>query len=315
YLRVELSSHLAFALNRLGRASEAEAVLTPLVASLRGDDTAERVLLIDALATLSMALSSQGRHDQAIQTQSEALGVAEKVYGKDNPSISEYTNSLARAYGSADRLPEAVVAMERTVALDRLRSKDAQEPNPELASSLCNLAALRIRQGRESEARASLQEAITTAERASFDIELGRSLYWSALAHLLSGNHAQASIDLARMQRTLAPTHASNDDLVLRGRSLAVAIAYVEYGAQATTDEMCAEIANIDTLIKKNPKSTAADVRFANFLQIMCKQRNALELGNAERTELHASETALGSYHARIAQLIQTSWAHPARAR
>ncbi|MEO5559653.1 MAG: serine/threonine-protein kinase [Dokdonella sp.] len=311
YLRVELSSHLAFALNRLGRAAEAEAVLTPLVASLRGDDTAERVLLIDALGTLSMALSSQGRHDPAIQTQSEALDVAEKVYGKDNPLISEYTNSLARAYSGAGRLSDAVVAMERTVALDRLRSKDAQEPNPDLASSLCNLAALRIRQGRENDARASLDEAIATAERASFDIELGRSLYWSALAHLLSGNTAQARLDIARMQRALAPTHAKNDDLMLRGRSLAVAIAYVEQGSRAATDETCAEVANIDTLISKNPKSAATDVDFAKFLQLVCKQRTTHETGDAQLGELQASTSALASYHARIAQMIQTSRAHP----
>ncbi|MEO7324515.1 MAG: serine/threonine-protein kinase [Dokdonella sp.] len=307
YLRVELSSHLAFALNRLGRAAEAEAVLTPLVASLRGDDTAERVLLIDALGTLSMALSSQGRHDPAIQIQSEALDVAQSVYGKDNPSISEFTNSLARAYSAAERLPEAVVAMERTVALDRLRIKDAQGPNPELASSLCNLAALRIRQGRESDARQSLDEAIATAERAGFDIELGRSLYWSALAHLLAGNTAQARLDIARMQETLAPTHAKDDDLMLRGRSLAVAIAYVEKGSSAATDETCAEVANIDTLIVKNPKSLAGDIRFAKFLRFTCRQHTTHEAGDARLSEFPVSESALGGYHARIARMIQTS--------
>ncbi|HEU4665548.1 MAG TPA: serine/threonine-protein kinase, partial [Dokdonella sp.] len=185
YLRVELASHLAFALNRLDRPAEAERVLAPWLAELRHDDDTERVLLVDTLGTLSSSLGALGRHDEAIAMQREAVGVAEKLYGRDDPTVAESYNTLARTLSGAGRLDDAVVAMQRAVDLDR--GNEAGGKNPELASALCNLGVLLIKQERYDDARARLDEAIAVAQRADFDADLGRSLWWRAVVHLVAG--------------------------------------------------------------------------------------------------------------------------------
>ncbi|HEY6943203.1 serine/threonine-protein kinase, partial [Dokdonella sp.] len=210
YLRVELASHLAFALNRLDRPAEAERVLAPWLAELRHDDDTERVLLVDTLGTLSSSLGALGRHDEAVAMQREAVDVAEKLYGRDDPTVAESLNTLARTLSGAGRLDEAVAAMQRAVALDR--GNEAGGKNPELASALCNLAVLLIKQERYEDARANLDEAIAVAQRADFDADLGRSLWWRAVVHLAAGRAPAALDDVRRMRDVLAPSHAPGDE-------------------------------------------------------------------------------------------------------
>ena len=304
YLRVELSSHLAFALNRLGRPAEAEAVLVPIVASLRGDDDAERVLLLDALGTLSSALGDQGRHDEAIAMQREAVDVAEKLYGKDNPVITDSLNTLARTLNNAGRLPEAITVMERTVTLDRLNAVDGK--NPQLASALCNLAVLEIKQERDDEAMKHLDEAIAVAAQASFDVDLARSLYWRATLNLIAGRLVRAHEDQSRMAAVLAPMHQPSEGVMLRGRSLALAIMFAEGGPEAATRSTCAEASTINEAFA--PKPDGADARFAGFLHELCEQAASAEPVTATLQRLDARHAAPTAHHLRIAHAINASW-------
>jgi serine/threonine-protein kinase len=311
YLRVELSSHLAFAFNRLGRPDEAEAVLVPIVASLRGDDDAERVLLLDALGTLSSALGDQGRHDEAIAMQREAVDVAEKLYGKENPAITDSLNTLARALNSAGRLPEAIEVMERTVALDRLNAVNGK--NPQLASSLCNLAVLEIKQERDDEAMERLDEAVAVAAQAGFDVDLARSLYWRATVNLIAGHPAGAHDDQSRMAAVLAPMHEPSEGVMLRGRALALAITFVEGGPAAATASACAEAATISAAF--GPKPADPDARFAGFLQELCGQPASPDAVTATLQRLDARHVAPTAHHLRIARAINVSWSRKAAER
>jgi len=307
YLRVELASHLAFALNRLGRPAEAEAVLAPVARSLRSDDDAERVLLLDALGTLSSAVGDQGRHDEAVAMQREAVDVAEKLYGKDNPAITDPLNTLARTLGNAGRLPEAIAVMERTVALDRLNVVDGKAP--ELASSLCNLAVLQLKQERDDDALKHLDEAIAVAERAQFDVEIGRCLFWRATVYLIAGRYAQARADQSRMTTLLAPTHSPADGAMLRGRSLALAIPLAERGSAAADDAACTEAAAVDEAFARTPQAGNADARFAGFLRELCADRTAPEpVANALR-RLEARGVAPTAHYLRIARRIEAALA------
>ncbi|WP_395681330.1 protein kinase domain-containing protein [Dokdonella sp.] len=304
YLRVELSSHLAFAFNRLGRPAEAEAVLVPVVASLRGDDDAERVLLLDALGTLSSALGDQGRHDEAIAMQREAVDVAEKLYGKDNPVITDSLNTLARTLNSAGRLPEAIEVMERTVMLDRLNAVNGK--NPQLASSLCNLAVLEIKRERDDEAMERLDEAIAVAAQAGFDVDLARSLYWRATLNLVAGRPARAHDDQSRMAALLAPMHEPSEGVILRGRALALAITFVEGGPAAATTSACTEAATISEAFGSKPADP--DARFAGFLHELCGQPASPDMVTATLQRLDARHAAPTAHHLRVARAIDASW-------
>jgi serine/threonine-protein kinase len=304
YLRVELSSHLAFAFNRLGRPAEAEAVLVPIVASLRRDEDAERVLLLDALGTLSSALGDQGRHDEAITMQREAVDVAEKLYGKDNPIITDPLNTLARALNSAGRLPEAIAVMERTVTLDRLNAVNGK--NPQLASSLCNLAVLEIKQERDDEAMERLDEAIAVAAQAGFDVDLARSLYWRATVNLIAGHLARAQDDQSRMAALLAPMHEPTEGVMLRGRALALAITFAAGGPPAATASACAEAATINEAF--GPEPDGADARFAGFLHDLCVQPAAPDAVTSTLRRLDARHAAPAAHYLRIARAINASW-------
>ena len=301
FLRVELSGHLSFALNTLGRHAEAEAVLRPLLEPLRNDDTAERVLLPETLGTLASAVSAQGRTDEAIALQREAVSAMEHLYGKDNPIISETLNNLARVLSRAGHDSEAVATMERTVALDRVRKLDK---NPDLASALCNLGVTLIHLGRDDDAQARLDEAVSVAEHADYDMELGRSLFWRANVHLLGGRTAQARIDQQRAATVLAPMHQVDDGIMLRNRSIALAIEFSERGRAAATDAACAEAEAVHAAFReKAPQTTAGDARFAQYLHALCGLRSS-----AAPVRADTGDNTQSGYYLRLAQAIQAAW-------
>jgi serine/threonine-protein kinase len=290
YLRVELASHLAFALNRLDRPAEAEHVLAPWVAALRHDDDAERILLVDTLGTLSSSLSALDRREEAIAMQREAVAIAEKLYGSDDPTVAESLNTLARTLSSAGRLDEAVTVMQRAVELDR--RNEAGGKNPELASALCNLAVLMVKQERYDGALAHLDEAISVAERSGFDADLGRSLWWRAVIHLGAGRTAAALADERRMVALFAPTHAAGDDAMLRGRALALAAAVIEQGHVALSST-CVDASAVSDAFSRSKQANGADATFAAHLATLC------------RTPAASPPASIPAHYLRIVERVQ----------
>jgi serine/threonine-protein kinase len=295
YLRVELASHLAFALNRLDRPAEAERVLAPWLVELRHDDDTERVLLIDTLGTLSSSLGALGRHDEAIAMQREAVDMAEKLYGENDPTVAESLNTLARTLNGAGRLDEAVVAMQRAVQLDR--GNEAGGKNPELASALCNLAVLLIKQERYDDALSRLDEAISVAQQAEFDADLGRSLWWRAVVHLVAGRTTAARADERRMIDVLAPSQAPGDEAMLRGRTLAFAADLIDHGPAAATTPACNDAVAGADAFSRSVQSAGADARFAAHLAVLCTQRSP------------PLSPALATHYERIAERVRAAWA------
>ena len=304
FLRVELSGHLAFALNELDQPVEAEAVLRPLLAQLRKDDAAERVLLPDTLGTLAGIVAAQGRSDESIALQREAVAVMESLYGKDNPAISPQLNGLARALNGAGRTAEALPLMERTVALDRSRG---QEVNPELASGLCNLGVLRLQLGQEAAALEALDEAVGVAARSDIAMELGRSLLWRASAHLLAGRQVQSSADAKRAAEVLAPTYKPDSDLMLRIRSIALASRWQAQGRAAATPESCAEAAAIATGFAAAAQKSA-DAHFATFLQSLCGGGMPPQLDLARANLVAALPRGEQDFRVRLADSLAAAW-------
>jgi tetratricopeptide (TPR) repeat protein len=277
FLRVELAGHLAFALDKLNRAAEGEAVLRPHLATLRGDATAERVLLADTLGTLATVVAHQRRVDEAIALQREALAVMEKLYGADSPAITPQLNSLAVQLTAAERFDEALPLLERTVALDRRRGPDATH---ELASSLCNYGGLLLIAGHDAQARAPLDESIEVAARSEIAMELGRCLLWRATLALIVGDAAAARRDTARAREALAPTYGPDTDLMLRIRSADLAALW---RARAPAAESCSEAAAIAAAFARSKKADGPDARFATFLAALCADGRAVSAEPARR--------------------------------
>ncbi|HSX62344.1 MAG TPA: serine/threonine-protein kinase [Tahibacter sp.] len=277
FLRVELAGHLAFALDKLGRAADAEAVLRPYLDRLRGDATAERVLLADTLGTLATAVAHQQRVDEAIALQREALGVMEKLYGADDPAITPQLNSLAVQLNAAGRVEEALPLLERTVALDRRRGPDATH---ELASSLCNYGGLLLIAGRDADARAPLDESIEVAARSDIAMELGRCLLWRATLDVIGGDAAAARRDAARAREVLAPTYGPDTDLMLRIRSADLA---AHWRLRAPVAESCGEAAAVAAAFAASRRADGPDARFAAFLAALCSEGRAVAVDAAAR--------------------------------
>lgn len=270
FLRVELAGHLAFALDKLDRPEEGEAVLRPYLATLRGDASAERVLLADTLGTLANIVAHQQRIDEAIALQREALAVMEQLYGIDSPAITSQLNSLAVQLTAAERYDEALPLLERTVALDRRRGPDATH---ELASSLCNYGGVLLIAGHDARARAPLDESIDVAARSAFAMELGRCLLWRAIQSLIVGDAAAARGDAARARQALAPTYGPDTDLMLRIRSADLA---AQWHAQARTPQGCTEAAAIAAAFSTSTRAEGPDARFATFLASLCSEGRAV---------------------------------------
>jgi serine/threonine-protein kinase len=312
FLRVQLSGHLAHALSKQDRPSEAEVVLRPQLDSLRGDATAERVLLADVLGTLASAVARQGRAEEAVGLRREALTVMEALYGANDPAITPHLNGLAVALNAAGRSDEALPLLERTVALDRSRG---EEGTHELASSLCNLGALLLVAGRDADARARLDEAVAVAHRSGIVGELGRCLLWRASATLIAGDPAAARQDTARARAVLAPAHPPTSDLLLRIRSVDLAAQWRARGPAAPTPESCAEAAAIQAAFAQSAQRDGADAKFAAFLGALCAPGEKLAGGggnaNARDTLIAGLERRDRDYRARLAQAVLAAWPEP----
>jgi len=305
FLRVEIAGHLAFALDKLNRPAEGEAVLRPYLATLRGDATAERVLLVDTLGTLANIVAHQQRFDEAIALQREALTLVEKLYGADNPAITTQLNSLAVQLNAAERVDEALPLLERTVALDRKRGPDSTH---ELASSLCNYGGLLLIAGRDAPARAPLDESIAIAARSDFAMELGRCLLWRATLHLIGGDAATARADTMRAREVLAPTYGPDTDLMLRVRSADLAGLWRQ---QAPSTPSCAEAAAIAAAFARSKKADGPDARFATFLAALCGDGRAVPADAVTRAQDTLTASLSRGAHdprARMAAALVKSW-------
>ncbi len=309
FLRVELSGHLAHALSKQDRPSEAEAVLRPLLEGLRVDATAERVLLADTLGTLASAVSRQGREEEAVGLRREALAVMETLYGANDPTITQQLNGLAVALDAAGRSDEALPLLERTVALDRSRGEDGTH---ELASGLCNLGALLFKSQRDTQALPFLDEAVVVAHRSGITGELGRCLLWRANALLVAGDPAAAQRDAVRAREVLAPTHAPTSDLMLRIRSVDLAAQWRAAGP-VRTPASCDEAKAIRASYAQSAQRDGADAKFAAFLVALCTgETNAVSAGDTALDRLIAGlERRDRDYRARVARAVLA--APPAR--
>jgi tetratricopeptide (TPR) repeat protein len=92
----------------------------------------------------------------------DALARRTAVYGPSSADVAPVQDALAELYLAVNELDDAEDAVTRSLA-----AFDASLPpdNPARATALAHLAELRRRQGRPSDARAALSQALSIRER------------------------------------------------------------------------------------------------------------------------------------------------------
>lgn len=196
----------AHALNRLGRAAEADALLTPrlpLYRELRDEVTAE------GIAALAAARIAAGKPAEGVDLMREAVVSAER-YDHDAEHALVLRLGHGFALGQAGRVPEAVVVLDDT--LRRWRESGVAKDH-QYASLLANLGAIKARTGQVDESIALLREAIAV-RRTIYEAPHERIAdAMHNLANILAdrGEHDEAGVLLdeseAMYEARFAPEH------------------------------------------------------------------------------------------------------------
>jgi serine/threonine-protein kinase len=111
---------------------------------------------------LGLVLVRRGRPAEAMPLLQDALARRTAVYGPSSADVAPVQDALAELYLAVNELDDAEDAVTRSLA-----AFDASLPpdNPARATALAHLAELRRRQGRPSDARAALSQALSIRER------------------------------------------------------------------------------------------------------------------------------------------------------
>jgi tetratricopeptide (TPR) repeat protein len=99
---------------------------------------------LEALRRQTVQLYGSGRFSDAIQPATEALTIAERLFGSDRPDTAEFLSNLASVYDSQNQYAKAEPLYVRAVAI---REKSLGPDHPDLAPLLHNFAGLYVDQG------------------------------------------------------------------------------------------------------------------------------------------------------------------------
>jgi tetratricopeptide (TPR) repeat protein len=140
---------LAELLSRQGNLVEAENLLTKAVDAL-GKRTGTGVDLVIATNNLGMVRELQGRHQEAIATFDNALGIVETRLTADHPLAARLWNNLAIAYYRTGRNTDAGQAFQHSISI---AEKRLGREHPAYGKLLTNYSSFLQKTGRKAEAK------------------------------------------------------------------------------------------------------------------------------------------------------------------
>ena len=115
-----------------------------------------------AIENVALVIGKQGRHEEADEQLTAALERERRLQGNEHSDTLAYERSLARLRVAEDRFDEALVILERNVAMVRAGSE-----NPlELADALMLYGEALQGAGRRAESEPVLTEALALFEAA-----------------------------------------------------------------------------------------------------------------------------------------------------
>jgi tetratricopeptide (TPR) repeat protein len=169
------------ALLRAGKVAEAQSAFGTL------QHEPESALKIGVLADLvGVTLLDQQRYSEAVEVLTFSMATLEPIAPAD-PKVARVLGHLAEARWAEGRLAEAQALSERALAL---QSRGFEANDPEILTTLQNLAAIHRERGQYSLSMKYLREAIRAApiREPTGDVWRATVLQDSASLHLRSGN-------------------------------------------------------------------------------------------------------------------------------
>ena len=150
--------------NRRPHISHISAVLISLlILGLSRPPAVAQNTLWETLNEQVKALYKAGEYDKGVRVAEQALKVAEKSFGPNDPSVATSLNNLAELYRVQGKYAEAEPLFERSLAItEKALGKD----HPSVATSLNNLAGLYRAQGKYAEAEPLYERSLAIYEKA-----------------------------------------------------------------------------------------------------------------------------------------------------
>lgn len=234
-----------------------------------GEVEVVRPLRVDALQRIGQRLALDGRYDEAITLQREALAEASVLHGPDGLEVAAAWNALGVALRFAARYDEAAAAYARAAALRAAHG----EPDPAVHHH--NLSGLASARGDFAAAEVHARAAVARRREDGDDFELATDLcgLGDALAGLGRLGDAEAAYReaLALFART-APDHAEvayalhnlADTLADRGRAAEAEATYRDAIARKTRvlgpthHELAPSLNNLAHLLDRNGRRAEA---------------------------------------------------------
>jgi len=169
----------------------------------------------------AMSLYEQGRYEQAIAAETQALRAAESMYGPEHAVVATMLNFLAILYGQHGESQQAEPVYLRAL---KIREKLLGPEHPDVATTLGSLGASYLEQGRYAQAEPLLKRALAIQEKTLGRDHPKTAQHLNNLAGLYQalGHYAQAEPLLQRalaiQEKALGPEHP---DVALALNSLA----------------------------------------------------------------------------------------------
>lgn len=135
-----------------------EALADPVPQRAAADDLDQAA----ALSSAAAARRAAGDLSSAIDMQSRALEIRERVLGPDHPDVASTLTSLATLYALQDNYGAAQPKLQRALLI---REQALGPDDPLTAASLSNLALLYAAEGRPADAEPLYQRAVAILEK------------------------------------------------------------------------------------------------------------------------------------------------------
>lgn len=150
-----------------------------------------------------MVASQENQYERAVEQCQKALGLREKLFGKESPEAAEVINVLGHVYRRSDRLAQAIELYNQAL---RIETQQLGSLHPNLVSTLRGLGIVARDQLRYEESLSYFQRALSIQEKSLGAGSIRTSDYHIQLVRTLmvmnrldeAERHAQRAIDIRR---------------------------------------------------------------------------------------------------------------------
>jgi tetratricopeptide (TPR) repeat protein len=235
--RITALGALGAAYEALGRADEAIAAWTRLVALVEAEQGPDAAGLVGPLNNLAAMRITGGELDAALEDLARAEAIAMRALGAEHPFVAGILTNRGLAERERGRLAEAQDLQERSLAL---RTRIHGDAHPSLAHPLDELGELARRRGEHAVALAHLERARRLREEglgpehplvadtllleARVQLDMGEAARAQATLERalgIVGRHDGDPVDRAEVELLLARATENRDPMAARGLALA----------------------------------------------------------------------------------------------